>query len=58
MGVDVKVAQELLRYANSRITMGLYTRAVSADKRLVSENRMDMLWAGKNCRGASVPWAI
>ena len=33
MGVDVKVAQELLRHANSRITLDLYTRAVSADKR-------------------------
>lgn len=31
LGVDVKVAQELLRYANSRITMDIYTRAVSAE---------------------------
>ena len=29
MGVDIKVAQELLRHANSRITLDLYTRAVS-----------------------------
>ena len=31
LGVDVKVAQELLRHANSRITMDVYTRAVSAE---------------------------
>ena len=30
LGVDVKVAQELLRHANSRITMDIYTRAVRA----------------------------
>jgi hypothetical protein len=46
MGVDVKVAQELLRHANSRITMDLYTRAVSADKRLAGGRQMDMLLAG------------
>jgi integrase len=31
LGVDVKVAQQLLRHANSRTTMDLYTQAVSAD---------------------------
>ena len=36
LGVGVKVARELLRHANSRITMDLYTRAVSADKRMAS----------------------
>ena len=34
LGVDVKVAQELLRHANSRITMDIYTRAVSSEKRV------------------------
>jgi integrase len=29
LGIDVKVAQELLRHANSRVTLDLYTRAVS-----------------------------
>jgi site-specific recombinase XerD len=43
MGVDVKVAQELLRHANSRITLDLYTRAVSADKREASGKQFDML---------------
>ena len=35
-GVDVKVAQELLRHPNSRITLDLYTRAVSSEKRATS----------------------
>ena len=43
VGGDVKVAQELLRHANSRITMDLYTRAVSAEKRNASGLRMDLL---------------
>jgi site-specific recombinase XerD len=33
MGVDIKVAQELLRHANSRTTLDIYTRAVSQQKR-------------------------
>jgi len=33
LGIDVKVVQELLRHANSRVTMDIYTRAVSAQKR-------------------------
>jgi integrase len=55
MGVDVKVAQELLRHANSRITMDLYTRAVSADKRLASGRQMDMLMAVQKI-GADAPY--
>jgi integrase len=47
LGVDVKVAQELLRHANSRITMDLYTQAVSADKRIASGRQAEMLMAGK-----------
>src|SRR5271169_4231116 len=43
LGVDVKVAQELLRHANSRITMDLYTRTVSADKRSASGRQVEML---------------
>jgi integrase len=46
MGVDVKVAQELLRHANSRITLDLYTRAVSSDKREASGKQFDMLMGG------------
>jgi site-specific recombinase XerD len=57
MGVDVKVAQELLRHANSRITLDLYTRAVSADKRLASGNQIEMLMGGSVCVPSSVPSA-
>jgi site-specific recombinase XerD len=32
-GVDLKTAQELLRHANSRITLEGYTRAISSTKR-------------------------
>jgi len=57
MGVDVKVAQELLRHANSRITLDLYTRAVSADKRVASGKQMDMLMGGSDSVPSSVPSA-
>ena len=43
LGVDVKVAQELLRHANSRTTLDLYSRAVSADKRAPNARSMDLL---------------
>lgn len=45
LGVDVKVAQELLRHANSRTTMDLYTHAVSADKRSASLRQVELLLA-------------
>ena len=45
LGVDVKVAQALLRHANSRTTMDLYTQAVSADKRSASQRQVKMLLA-------------
>jgi integrase len=32
-GVDIKVMQELLRHANSRITLDIYTQAMSPEKR-------------------------
>ena len=43
LGVDVKVAQELLRHANSRTTMDLYTQAVSAEKRNTSIKQVELL---------------
>ena len=43
--VDVKVAQELLRHANSRTTMDLSTQAVSADKRSASQRQIELLLA-------------
>jgi integrase len=45
LGVDVKVAQELLRHANSRTTMDIYTQAVSADKRDASKRQIELLLA-------------
>jgi site-specific recombinase XerD len=57
MGVDVKVTQELLRHANSRTTLDLYTRAVSADKREASGKHFDMLVGGSVCVPSSVPSA-
>ncbi len=46
LGVDVKVAQEFLRHANSRITMDIYTRAVSEEKRSASGRQIQMLLGG------------
>ncbi|MGA2390807.1 MAG: tyrosine-type recombinase/integrase, partial [Candidatus Sulfotelmatobacter sp.] len=43
LGVDVKVAQELLRHANSCITMDIYTQAISSDKRNASGRQIEML---------------
>ena len=43
LGVDVKVAQELLRHANSRTTLDIYTQAVSADKRHASQRHIELL---------------
>jgi hypothetical protein len=37
MKVDVKVAQELLRHANSRITQDFYQQAVTEEKRDAQE---------------------
>jgi site-specific recombinase XerD len=45
LGVDVKVAQELLRHSNSRTTMDVYTQAVSADKRSASQRQIELLLA-------------
>jgi site-specific recombinase XerD len=50
LGVDVKVAQELLRHANSGVTMDIYTQAVSAEKRLASERQSKMLRGGQQSR--------
>jgi hypothetical protein len=33
LGVDVKVAQELLLHANAQIPLNLYTQAISSQKR-------------------------
>jgi hypothetical protein len=44
----LKTAQELLRHANSRITLDIYTRAISETKRDANNKVMEMvLEAGK-----------
>jgi integrase len=43
MGVDVKVAQELLRHSNSRTTLDIYTRAVSQQKRDANSKVVQMM---------------
>jgi|SRR5271170_8358540 len=43
MGVDIKVPQELLRHANSRTTLDIYTRAVSEQKRKANTQLVEML---------------
>ena len=43
LGVDVKIAQDLLRHANSRTTMDVYTHAVSAQKHEATEKVVEML---------------
>jgi integrase len=44
LGVDIKTAQELLRHANSRITLDLYTQAVSSDKRAANNKVVEMFF--------------
>jgi site-specific recombinase XerD len=53
LGVDVKVAQELLRHSNSRTTLDVYTQAVSAQKREASSRVFEMMLAptGKGNEG-------
>jgi integrase len=43
LGVDIKTAQELLRHANSRITLDLYTQAVSEQKRDATAKVVELL---------------
>ncbi len=41
--MNLKTAQELLRAANSRITLDIYTRAFSATKREANNRVMEMV---------------
>jgi len=42
-GEDVKTVQELLRQANSRITLGVYTQAVNSNKRAAQSKVVRMI---------------
>jgi len=57
MGVDVKVAQELLRHANVRTTLDIYTRAVSQQKRDANAKVVEMMLpsAPKKLRHPTTP---
>jgi len=58
LGVDVKVAQELLRHANSRITMDIYTQAVSADKHRAASQiagLLDVQHPSSTLEGTTIP---
>ena len=42
-GADVKVVQDSPRHANARITMDLYTQALTPDKRLAQSKVIEMM---------------
>ena len=42
-GEDVKAVQELLRHANSRITLDVYTQAVNSNKRAAQSEVVKMM---------------
>jgi len=43
LGIDIKVAQELLRHASCRTTLDIYTRAVSEQKRDANSKVVEMM---------------
>jgi site-specific recombinase XerD len=45
LGVDAKVQQELLRHADIRTTINVYTRAVSEQKRATHSKVVQMVLA-------------
>jgi integrase len=44
-GEDIKVVQELLRHANSRITLDIYTQALTPEKRAAQKKIVEMIVA-------------
>jgi integrase len=47
IGTDIKVAQDLLRHSTSRITLDLYTHAVSQQKRDANTKVVELLLPGR-----------
>jgi integrase len=47
LGTDIKVAQDLLRHANSRTTLDIYTHAVSQQKRDANTKVVELLLPGR-----------
>jgi integrase len=54
-GVDLKTAQELLRHANSRITLEVYQQAVGAEKRVAQGLAVGGLLEGVSTQHPSAP---
>jgi integrase len=54
-GADVKTDQEVLRHANSRITMDIYQQAVSEEKRLPASLAFDGLFETGDSKHPSAP---
>ena len=54
--MDLKTAQELLRHANSRIPLDVYTQAISAAKREANNRVMEMVFeVGRKALSAPSP---
>jgi integrase len=54
-GVDLKTAQELLRHANSRITLEIYQQAVGEEKRIAQDLAVRGLLEGGSTQHPSAP---
>jgi integrase len=50
IGADIKVAQDLLRHANSRTTLDIYTHAVSQQKRDANTKVVELLQPGRTLK--------
>jgi len=53
-GEDVKTVQELLRHANSRITLDVYTQAVNSTKRAAQSKVVRMMVSSAGTKVANV----
>ena len=53
-GEDVKTVQELLRHANSRITLDVYTQAVNSNKRAAQSKVVKMIVSSVGTKAAGV----
>jgi len=53
-GEDVKTVQELLRHANSRITLDVYTQAVNSNKRAAQSKVVRMMVSSAGTKVANV----
>jgi integrase len=53
-GEDVKTVQELLRHANSRITLDVYTQAVNSNKRAAQSKVVKMMASSVGTKAANV----